>query len=394
MDESNSKFDTEYTFAPGEGQRPLSLYYDEDAEYLSFPTIFCGQRRVDNKERTVKIHYTDIVKWELRAMDRRVAQSVPNIFFKLKKIQLKNISDKVHLALRRCKSDGKQWTAKDILNPSTVNQLVRLDEGYYIFRTLRNSPVYLEKKKKDLFAMIRQLGLPKWFGSFSSADTRWNELLRVLGKLNDRKDYSDSQLENLSWQEKTRLVQKDPVTCSRFFNYRVQQFINIVLKSEHNPIGKVTDFFYIVEFQQRGSPHIHILIWVEGAPSYKQDSNEDIVKYIDQFVSCSAVPELKDLIDLQVHKHAKTCRKKGHPICRFGFPLPPFRKTVVLEPLEEEIDKYKGMYKDIQKKIDDLLTIENVENMTFDKFLAEVLEMSEEEYIKIIRSSLSGPKVF
>jgi hypothetical protein len=80
VDESNSKFDTEYTFAPGEGQRPLSLYYDEDAEYLSFPTIFCGQRRVDNKERTVKIHYTDIVKWELREMDRRVAQSVPNLF--------------------------------------------------------------------------------------------------------------------------------------------------------------------------------------------------------------------------------------------------------------------------------------------------------------------------
>lgn len=52
------------------------------------------------------------------------------------------------------------------------------------------------------------------------------------------------------------------------------------------------------------------------------------------------------------------------------------------------------MYKDIQKKIDDLLTIENVENMTFDEFLAEVLEMNEEEYIKIIRSSLSGPKVF
>jgi hypothetical protein len=105
---------------------------------------------------------------------------------------------------------------------------------------------------------------------------------------------------------------------------------------------------------------------------------------------------LKDLIDLQVHncKHAKTCRKKGHPICRFGFPLPPFRKTVVLEPLEEEIDKYKGMYKDIQKKIDYLLTIENVENITFDEFLAEVLEMSEEEYIKIIRSSLSGPIVF
>lgn len=31
--------------------------------------------------------------------------------------------------------------------------------------------------------MIRQLGLPTWFGSFSSADTKWIDLLRILGKL-------------------------------------------------------------------------------------------------------------------------------------------------------------------------------------------------------------------
>ncbi|CAC5391307.1 unnamed protein product [Mytilus coruscus] len=82
--DNNPLCDTGLTFAPGEGQRPISLYSDPDAEYLSFPTIFCGQRRPDNKERSVSVHYTDIVKWELRSMDRRVAQSVPNIFFKLK----------------------------------------------------------------------------------------------------------------------------------------------------------------------------------------------------------------------------------------------------------------------------------------------------------------------
>jgi hypothetical protein len=52
------------------------LYCDPDAEYLSFPSIFCGQRRADNKERSVHVQYTDIVKWELRSMDRQVAQSV------------------------------------------------------------------------------------------------------------------------------------------------------------------------------------------------------------------------------------------------------------------------------------------------------------------------------
>lgn len=76
-----------YTFAP-EGQRPLSLYQDQHAEYLSFPTIFCGKGRLTDDERAVHVSYADITKWELRSMDRRAAQSVPNLFFKLKKIQM------------------------------------------------------------------------------------------------------------------------------------------------------------------------------------------------------------------------------------------------------------------------------------------------------------------
>jgi hypothetical protein len=334
------------------------------------------------------------VKWELRSVDRRAAQSVPNLFFKLKKIQLKNISDKVHLALRRCKSDEKKWTAKDVLNPSTVNQLVRLDEGYFIFRTLRNSPVYLEKRKKDLFAMIRQLGLPTWFGSLSSADTKWNDLLRVLARLNDGTEKSDEELEKMNWNEKAKLVQKDPVTCSRFFDHRVQQFIKKILKSEFHPIGKVNDYFYRVEFQQRGSPHIHILIWVEDAPKYKENPNEDIVEYIDKHVSCNLSDEFKDLIALQVHKHSKTCRKKGHAICQFGFPLPPMKKTVILEPLDECVEKHKSMYKEIQEKINSLHELDNIEDLTFEEFLSDILHMTEEDYIKCVRSSLSGAKVF
>ncbi|CAC5394741.1 unnamed protein product [Mytilus coruscus] len=249
--DDNPPCDTGLTFAPGEGQRPISLYSDPDAEYLSFPTIFCGQRRPDNKDRSVSVHYTDIVKWELRSMDRRVAQSIPNIFFKLKKIQLKNISDKVNLALRRCQSEGKKWTAKDVLNPNTLNDLVRLDEGYYIFRSLRNSQVYLEKRKKKLFAMIRQLGLPTWFGSLSSADTNWKDLLRILGKLNDGKDYTDNELEEMDWNQKSKLVQKDPVTCSRYFDYRVQQFINLVLKSDHAGWLMLFYLFFPVVFSKR-----------------------------------------------------------------------------------------------------------------------------------------------
>ena len=75
----------EYIFAPGEGQKPLCIFKDPNAEYLSFPTIFCGKTRPDNNERKVPVHYSDICKYELHCKDRRVAKSVPNIFFQVEK---------------------------------------------------------------------------------------------------------------------------------------------------------------------------------------------------------------------------------------------------------------------------------------------------------------------
>ena len=67
--------------APGEGQRPLSMFTDPDSEYLAFPSIFCGAKRKETSERIVAVHYSDICKWELRSVDRRVALNVPNIFY-------------------------------------------------------------------------------------------------------------------------------------------------------------------------------------------------------------------------------------------------------------------------------------------------------------------------
>ena len=388
----DNKCDKVFTFAPGEGQHPLSLYQDKDAEYLCFPTIFCGQTPPSRDERLVPVHYSDIVKWELRSVDRRAAQSVPNIFFKHKKLQMKQISDKVNLAVRRCKKRGQKITAAEARDSSYVDKLVNLDEGYYIFRQLRNSPAYLETRKKDIFAMIRQLSLPTWFMSLSAADTRWTDLLKMLAKLNDGIYYSEKELENLSWQEKTKLVQKDPITCSRYFDHRVQEFLNTVLKSSCEPIGKLLDYFYRVEFQQRGSPHIHMLVWIENAPTLETNSEREIVQFVDKCLTCNTDNEkTANFVGLQSHKHSRTCRKKGKPICRFGFPLPPLPRTMLLYPLEEDVDKYKKKNTELLKAMNEYK--DNVD-MTFEEFLENFAKMDFDDYIKCIRSSLKAPKVF
>ena len=76
---------------------------------------------------------------------------------------------------------------KDILDDTERQRLINLDEGYYIFRTIRNPPAYLNKRKKDAFAMIRQLGFPSPLISQPCAETKWPELLKSLRPVVDNK---------------------------------------------------------------------------------------------------------------------------------------------------------------------------------------------------------------
>ena len=59
------------------------------------------------------------------------------------------------------------------------------------------------------------------------------DLLNMLAKLNNNVEYSDKQIEEMTLEQKSKLIQRDPVTSTRYFDHRVQEFIKIVLKSTH-----------------------------------------------------------------------------------------------------------------------------------------------------------------
>lgn len=117
--------------------------------------------------------------------------------------------------------------------------------------------------------------------------------------------------------------------------------MSTVLKSDCQPLGKIVDFFFRVEFQQRGSPHIHMLLWIENAPIYGNASNETIEQFVDKHSTCQKNENISELINQQTHRHARTCKKSGKNVCRFNFPLPPMPETMVLEPLDQQdFDEY------------------------------------------------------
>lgn len=134
--------------------------------------------------------------------------------------------------------------------------------------------------------MIKQLGTPPWFCSFSAAETKWVPFLQCLAKFVKQKELTEAEAIEMTSQEKCELIRCDPVTCARYFDNRVMCFLNSVLKSESQPIGKIVDYFGKIEFQQRGSPHIHLLVWIKDAPVYGQSDISEVISFIDRYVTC------------------------------------------------------------------------------------------------------------
>ena len=376
--------------APGENQRPVNLLFDKHGEEMSFPTIYCG-KAIDEIYPS-HFNFLKRTRWELCTEDRRLAQHVEMIFYKYKVYQLDYIREQSKFAVRCIKQD-KNYRAKDVRSENNQVDIATLDDGFFFFKKLRNSPQYLQQKKRELFATVRQLGIPTFFVSLSAADTRWPYLLQSLGRIVDHKEYSLQEIQEMSFQNRTRLINSDPVTCARFFDRRFQFFLKHILYKPPYPLGKISDHFYRIEFQHRGSPHVHMILFSEDAPKYtKGEDDSSVLSYIDKYISCSLTPapDTAPYIKYQIHSHSKTCRKGGRPTCRFHFPLPPFDSTIILNPNPERTEEQKKKYKEIQAYLDS----PNIDEKTTLDDILQHFKLTFNEYTLIIRSTLKHDKVY
>ena len=135
-------------------------------------------------------------------------------------------------------------------NKNCVQNVLKCDLGYKFLKPIRGTPVFWQGVQKYLFSIVRQLGVPTWFCSFSCADLRWMELIDVFMKIQT----IQGNVNDMDWSQRCNLLKTNPVTAARMFQHRFHTFLNEVIKSPANPIGKVIETFFRVEFQQRGSP--------------------------------------------------------------------------------------------------------------------------------------------
>lgn len=100
-------------------------------------------------------------------------------FFSQYMYDLNQVIEKTQISIRKSVKgilSGHNMTADMVQNPELLSKLMKNDEASRFMQPIRGTPAYWSAAQKDLFAMLRQLGIPTWFCSFSAAEHRMMQL--------------------------------------------------------------------------------------------------------------------------------------------------------------------------------------------------------------------------
>lgn len=121
--------------------------------------------------------------------------------------------------------------------------------------TFIGSPRNMLQNYQDAMAIVAKFGKPDLFITMT-CNPKWREIEENL----------------LPGQQ----ASDRPDICARVFNIKKNYLVDLIAKQ--NFFGKVAAYVYVIEFQKRGLPHIHMLITLKQ--NFKITTPEVIDKYI------------------------------------------------------------------------------------------------------------------
>ena len=187
------------------------------------------------------------------------------IFFVHSGMQKLNLSNHINIAMRKVTSSQLTSGVLGSNFNEKVKEFIASDQAFTFMNT-KGTPAYWKKFLFDVLAMVKQLGVPTFFMTLPSTDLKWNELVSIVNKLH-KLNMSEEDIENLTYHDRCHLLNSNPVLVAKHFQYRVEVFFKEIVVD--GPMGKTKYYAIGLEFQVRGSPHVHSLLWVTNAPVLK-----------------------------------------------------------------------------------------------------------------------------
>ena len=125
-----------------------------------------------------------------------------------------------------------------------------------MLQSVHGTKQYWYVRQSDLRCMVHEYyGSPTLFLTFSCAEYESYDIVSYLRSLNDVPDSY-----NIG-----KLCTEDPISVSRQFSHKFHAFFQkVLIKGE--VLGCVDHYFWKKEYQARGAPHFHVLLWIRDAP--------------------------------------------------------------------------------------------------------------------------------
>ncbi|KAH8036796.1 hypothetical protein HPB51_005801 [Rhipicephalus microplus] len=217
----------------------------------------------------------------------------------------------------------------------------------------------------------------------SASEVHWECLLETLERLRVGPHSTPRLISEMMAWKSVELVNEDPVAFAIYTN-------------------RIFDFKG-VEFQQRGSAHLHVILWLEEAPDEELTSEECAVPKTLEMVAqlLTLDTTLLRRPRTQTHQHNHTCYKRGRTKCQFGASFMPSDEMSIVVPFSPapegdgaEGKRERQRLKALKKKYDEMH--EGLESGDFED-LASCLHAfgvhSEKQYLDVRRAGLCDPVI-
>lgn len=238
--------------------------------------------------------------------------------------------------------------------------------GFLITQKIPGTPSYYKNARLEILSTAFHRAPPTFFITISALPSCCDDLASYLKKV--------WQFKDVGVPDGVPVYEYDVNFILQFI---LQKFRAIrLLFTAENPsfwgVGKFDLCVTSTEFQLRGLPHWHLLVWLD-MPWSLRDLNRsspliwELLKYYDDHISTDA-----SVLDrsFQTHTHVpKRCFKKNRRRCRFDFPrIPLLSSTIAFPPQADEEVMPKHVRLRMMKDIRALLNSSDSSELTAHQF--------------------------
>lgn len=152
-------------------------------------------------------------------------------------------------------------------------------------KNIKGTVAYFKNVLYDILAIFKSLGPPTLFVTLSADDLHWPELGMTLQNIDFKDAFGKSFFQS---------IRKDPLLAATHFYRRFRALLKHVILGKTKTLGTLFDYFARIELQNRGSPHVHMFLWIDGLPAeLNHSTSSEFIYYIDRTIA-SNVPSLEN----------------------------------------------------------------------------------------------------